>query len=252
MKVSVLIPCYNFGEYIEQCILSAVSQKTNFEFEILVGDDCSTDNSLINIRRVAYYNPNVRVFTYPKNIGGYENLDVLLSNSNGDYIAYLDGDDYFTDPYKLQKQVDFMDNNPEYVMTFTGYWRREIGGGYAPDSIPGWLGLTNFKNLEVTSEDLLESNWVTFGKMFRNIFKGKTKWYENIFLGDWMMCFELSKHGKTKYLDYPTGVYREHSSGIFSILDSTKKQKIYLECKEKIKINYDGYIKSIEKFSKIE
>ena len=234
MKVSVLIPCYNFGEYIEQCILSAVSQKTNFEFEILVGDDCSTDNSLINIRRVAYYNPNVRVFTYPKNIGGYENLDVLLSNSNGDYIAYLDGDDYFTDPYKLQKQVDFLDNNPDYVMTFSGYWGREPNGGYAPASNPGWLGLIGFENDEIITKDLLITNYVTFGKMFKNIKNIIKDWMMDLPYYDWALNYELSRHGKIKFLDYPMGVYRHHNTGVFSLLSRDEKEKMSSVVKDKI------------------
>ena len=62
MKVSVIIPCYNFEDYIEQSILSAVSQKTNFEFEILVRDDMSSDNSQVCIERVACFNNNVKYF----------------------------------------------------------------------------------------------------------------------------------------------------------------------------------------------
>ena len=122
MKVSVIIPCYKFEEYIEQSILSAVSQKTNFEFEILVRDDFSDDRSQLNIERVANFNSNVKFFKSDENWGGQKNVKFLIEQSKGEYIAYLDGDDYWTDVNKLQKQIDFLDNNPDYVMTFTGHW----------------------------------------------------------------------------------------------------------------------------------
>ena len=108
MKVSVIIPCYNFEDYIEQSILSAVSQKTNFEFEILVRDDMSSDNSQVCIERVATFNPNVKYFK-PEENWGFKNIKFLIEQCKGEYIAWLDGDDYWTDIHKLQKQVDFLD-----------------------------------------------------------------------------------------------------------------------------------------------
>jgi len=234
MKVSVIIPCYNFVEYIEQSILSAVNQVTNFEYEILVRDDFSQDYSQVNIERVAFYHPKVKYYKPTENLGFAENIKFLITESKGEYIAYLDGDDYFTDPYKLQKQVDFMDNNSEYVLTFTGHWNREVGGGYAPDSTPGWLGLIGFENNEVNTKDLLKSNYVTFGRMFRNI-KGLVKnWMMDLPYFDWPLNFELSRLGKIKFIDYPTGVYRIHKESIFSTTDKEiKKHNIEL-IKEKL------------------
>jgi glycosyltransferase involved in cell wall biosynthesis len=78
MKVSVIIPCYNFEDYIEQSILSVVAQKTNFEFEILVRDDFSTDKSQLNIERVANFNTNVRFFNPEENWGGDKNIKFLF------------------------------------------------------------------------------------------------------------------------------------------------------------------------------
>jgi glycosyltransferase involved in cell wall biosynthesis len=234
MKVSVIIPCYNFGEYIEQSILSAVNQITNFEYEILVRDDFSTDHSQINIERVAFYHDKVKYYTPTENLGANENTSFLLSEAKGEYVAYLDGDDYFTDPYKLQKQVDFLDNNSEYVMTFTGYWVREPNGGYAPESTPGWLGLIGFENDEIITKDLLVTNYVTFGKMFKNIKNIIKDWMMDLPYYDWALNYEISRHGKIKFLDYPMGVYRYHNSGIFSLLSNEEKQKTSLFVQEKI------------------
>ena len=234
MKVSVIIPCYNFGEFIEQSILSAVNQITNFEYEILVRDDFSTDHSQINIERVACYHDKVKYYTPTENWGGNKNVNFLLSEAKGDYIAYLDGDDYFTDPYKLQKQVDFLDNNPDYVMTFTGYWGREPSGGYAPDSNPGWLGLIGFENDDIITKDLLITNYVTFGKMFRNIKNIIKDWMMGLPYYDWPLNYELSRHGKIKFLNHPMGVYRYLNNGIFSLLSTEEQKKISLFVQEKI------------------
>jgi len=234
MKVSVIIPCYNFGEFIEQSILSAVNQITNFDYEILVRDDLSTDYSQINIERLSFYHPKVKYYKPKENLGFCKNISFLISEAKGEYIAYLDGDDYFTDPYKLQKQVDFLDNNQDYVMTFTGYWGREPNGGYAPDSTPGWLGLIGFENNDVITKDLLISNYVTFGRMFRNIKNIVKDWMMNLPYFDWPLNYELSRHGKIKFLDYPMGVYRYHNNSVFSLLPQDEKERTSLFVKEKI------------------
>jgi glycosyltransferase involved in cell wall biosynthesis len=234
MKVSVIIPCYNFGEFIEQSILSAVNQITNFDYEILVRDDFSTDYSQLNVERVAFYHPKVKYYTPTENLGFCKNISFLISESKGEYIAYLDGDDYFTDPYKLQKQVDFLDNNPDYVMTFTGYWGREPNGGYAPDTVENWLGLVGFNNDDVVTSDLLITNNITFGRMFRNIKNIVKDWMMDLPYFDWPLNYELSRHGKTKFLNYPMGVYRYHVNSVFSLLPLETRKKTELFIQEKI------------------
>jgi glycosyltransferase involved in cell wall biosynthesis len=231
MKVSVIIPCYNFEEYIEQCILSVVSQKTNFDFEILVRDDLSIDRSQLNIDRVANFNSNVKVFKSDENWGGQKNVKFLIEQCEGEYIAYLDGDDYWTDVNKLQKQIDFLDNNPDYVMTFTGHWIKYKDGGYAPSLPYQWLCST-YKSEDITTESLLKGNWVSFGKIFRNV-DGLIK--------DWSMNYELSKFGKIQYLDFPSGVYRQHSGGVYSELTREQEQEETNKVINKLITDYNNY-----------
>lgn len=234
MKVSVIIPCYNFGEYIEQSILSAVAQRTNFDFEILVRDDFSTDNSQINIERIACLNPIVNFYRPVENLGAFGNIKFLIEQAKGDYIAWLDGDDYWIDLYKLQKQVDFMEENKEYSLTFTGLWDRYTNGDYWPGDGNSWLGLVGFENNEVTTEHLLNANYVTFGKVFRNIDGLIKDWMSDLLYMDWAMNYELSKIGKIKYLDFISGVYRCHSGGVSVISDEDKNLNIE-KIKEKLK-----------------
>ena len=240
MKVSVIIPCYNFEDYIEQSLLSVVSQKTNFEFEILVRDDMSTDTSQICIERVANFNSNVKFFTADENLGGQKNVKFLIEQCKGEYIAYLDGDDYWTDINKLQKQIDFLDSNPDYIMTFTGYWMRD-GKNYSPDLPYQWLCLPNFENNEVKTENLLNGNLVSFGKVFRNVNSLIKDWMLDVKYMDWIINYELSKIGKIKYLDFPSGVYRIHDGGMFSSIENEIKNKIIHQIQKVIYNDYKSW-----------
>lgn len=240
MKVSVIIPCYNFEEFIEQSILSAVSQKTNFDFEILVRDDFSNDRSQLNIERVANFNTNVKFFKPDENLGADNNIKFLINQSKGEYIAYLDGDDYWTDVYKLQKQIDFLDNNLDYIMSFTGHWIKYTDGGYAPSNPNQWLCASR-QSSEITTESLLDGNWISFGRVWRNIDNLVKDWMINLPFMDWPMNYELSKFGKINYIDEPTGVYRQHSGGIYSKLTIEQERERANIVISRLLIDYKNY-----------
>ena len=127
VMVSVRIITYNQEQYIEQCIRSVLEQKTNFFFEIVIGDDGSSDQTSIICDQLKKEYPQIiRHNIRDRNLLEREkysppwryNWLKTLEECNGKYIALLDGDDYWTDPYKLQKQVDFLRNNPNYSMCF--------------------------------------------------------------------------------------------------------------------------------------
>jgi glycosyltransferase involved in cell wall biosynthesis len=245
MKVTVIIPCYNFENYIEQAILSAVSQKTNFEFEILVRDDLSTDNSQVCIERVSNFNTNVKYFKAEENWGGQKNVKFLIEQAKSEYIAYLDGDDYWTDVYKLQKQVDFMDSNPDYILNFTGHWTKEENE-YSPSLPYQWLGLPNhFENDEIKTEDLVKGTWSSsFGRLFRNIPDLFKDWMMDVVYFDWITNYELSKFGKIKYLDFPSGVYRIHKNGALSGMELENREGHSRDILQLILNDYKKFIKN--------
>jgi glycosyltransferase involved in cell wall biosynthesis len=114
-KVSVIVPTYNHGNWLAECLDSVISQVTNFSFEILVGDDSSTDGLTQNILQhyADRYPHLVKAFLRPSNIGADINVFDLMSNAKGEYIAHLDGDDQML-PGKLQIQADFLDSHPDY------------------------------------------------------------------------------------------------------------------------------------------
>jgi len=220
MKLSVIVLCYNFEKYIEQCLLSILAQRTTFDFEILIRDDFSSDKSSSIIKRIAFWNPNIKFIEGTENIGFAKSYKQLLDLSQGEYIAYTDGDDYWTNFYKLQKQCDFLDSNPDYVLTCTGYWQKDENENFIPSEPNLWLcPLQRDVDNNILSEYMLEANHSHYGKLYRNV----PHFFEYMYdlpLLDWPMNFELSLLGKIKYLNYPTGVYRKHSQGLMNSVSS--------------------------------
>jgi glycosyltransferase involved in cell wall biosynthesis len=122
IKVSVCVVTYNQVGYIEQCLLSLINQVTNFDFEVIVGDDQSTDGTSDVVRRVAKQYPHiVKAVVHERNVGITENYLHVHAMARGIYIAHLDGDDYAL-PGKLQAQSDFLDANPDYNIV----WHRML------------------------------------------------------------------------------------------------------------------------------
>lgn len=114
--VSVIMPTYNHERYIRQALDSVLMQVIPFSMEILIGDDCSTDGTLSIVNEYKTKYPDIiRVFAHPENIGATRNAYELLTHAQGKYLATLEGDDFWTDPYKLQKQIDFLESSPQYI-----------------------------------------------------------------------------------------------------------------------------------------
>lgn len=117
-KVSVCVVTYNQEKYISQCLQSLVDQKADFDFEIVVADDCSTDATREIVRAFADKYPKIfRLYLHEKNIGAYKNFRFVHEQAVGEYVAHMDGDDYAL-PMKLQNQVDFLDVNIDCNMVF--------------------------------------------------------------------------------------------------------------------------------------
>lgn len=224
MKLSVIIPCYNFESYLDKCIQSVLEQETNFDYEIIVGDDCSSDSSatiLSNyIGRISYYvNQN--------NFGYGENTVKLISLCRGEYITYLDGDDFLTDNQKFQKQIDFLDANPEYVMHSTGCFYATPEGEFSGTIITPVIE-------EPTTEELLSTNYVGFGRTFRNIKNISFEWMKDIKFHDWAINFELSLLGKIRCENFVSGGYRISGNGIITSLDDGDIYNHNQICMEKL------------------
>ena len=236
-KVSVIIPAYKFAKNIQQCIYSVLWQQTDFPFEVLVRDDFSQDGSAELIERISVYNKNLRYFTATENWGYHKNIEFLYNQTRGLYVSYIDGDDFFTDEKKLQRQVEFLDNNPEYVGHCTSYWRYEdYHVKMLPENIRDFM--TSWK-LDIKLEDLFEENYISFGRTFRKIPNLFKPWMKEVTFLDYAVNFELCKHGKFKCEEFPPGgVYRDNGEGLLTKLSPDEKKRLHNESKEIIIKNY--------------
>lgn len=215
MKVSVAIMTYNHEKYIADAIEGALMQNVDFPYEIVIGEDCSLDRTRDLVRDYKIRYPDkIRLRLQEKNVGPRRNLAELLGACRGEYIAYIDGDDYWTSPKKLQSQADFLDSHPECSSCFHSVIRIFEDGSQDVAYPPG-------KKEIYTLEDLwLNPTLLHFGAtMFRRgIFGDLPSWFFNgeIYFGDWTIHVLNAEHGKIGYLDGVMGAYRKHSGGIYS------------------------------------
>jgi glycosyltransferase involved in cell wall biosynthesis len=119
-KLTVLMMAYNQGQYIDEAIKSVFNQNIEFEWELLIGDDCSTDNTKEIVKKWIALNPeHIHYFQHKQNIGLHSNYTFLVQKSQGEFIALLEADDYWIDPKKTKEQIAFMEKNPNIAWSFT-------------------------------------------------------------------------------------------------------------------------------------
>ena len=218
MKVSVLCTAYNHEKYIAQALDSFVSQKTDFPFEVLVTDDASTDGTTEIIREYAKKYPDaIRFFHQEKNTFSQGiNLftTVLFKEAKGEYFAWCEGDDYWTDDKKLQKQVDFLDAHPDYSGCVHNSMYHFCEGDkpdslVIPESGDHDIGFdTIIKGMSVsfhTSSILIRAELIKNPPDFYN-----TAW--NYGFTDYAIGIQMALRGKVHFIDSPMSVYRMTSN----------------------------------------
>lgn len=216
VKVSVVVLCYNQMNYIEQCIRSILCQKANFKYEILIGDDASTDDTKdILLRYYEQYKDRITLYIRETNIGASANALDLLCAASGEYIAYLEGDDFWCDPNKLQKQCDFLDANSSYVACF-----HEIKiineKGKPIHKRPYWISrkrIFRYKDFNGLIIPGHSSSWVR-----RNIIKSNKEEYARFILinkdiADRSSAFFFLARGDFARVDGKMSCYRYNRSG---------------------------------------
>lgn len=221
MLVSVSIVTYNHEKYIARAIDSVLMQKTDFEVEILIGDDDSADSTRSIVQHYASRYPDrIRLFLHDRaNVmyihgrrTGRRNLLNNLAQARGKYVALLEGDDYWTDPGKLQKQVDFMEAHEEFSICFHTVQVVYAHGQKAPH--PSNLN----QKKTATIQDLFAGNFIyTASCMFRNgLIKDFPDWFLTVMPGDLPLFILLAQHGPIHYMDEIMGVYRVHTGSAWS------------------------------------
>ena len=220
MKVSASIITYNHERFIAQAIESALAQEVEFDYEILIGEDRSSDRTReIVCDYAARYPDRIRIFLhdYPKDyvrINGRRNFVNSILKARGEYIALLEGDDYWTDPLKLQKQVEFLERHTECCACFHNV-RVHHEGTPEHDRI---FHPTPLKKKFFALSDIVSSHFIpTCSTMFRNgLYPSFPDWFYQAPMGDWPLHVLNAEHGSYGYIDEVMAVYRVHSAGLWS------------------------------------
>lgn len=221
--VSVVIITYNQDKYIKEAIDSVLSQKTSFEFEVLIGDDGSTDGTSEILRSYSKVN-GLKVFTRDREDwdrskyihSARRNLIKTIFAASGKYVALLEGDDYWIDDLKLQKQVDFLESHPNCVSCH--HWQRY--GVYDMDTyseITAPINDQGYLPEKISTVKNIFSNTMrvkTRTHMFRNVLSSLPDWFYKVGFGDVPLSMVLGKHGDFGFLDEEMAVYRQTKSGI--------------------------------------
>jgi glycosyltransferase involved in cell wall biosynthesis len=214
MKVSVLMITYNHEKFIAQAIESILMQVVDFDYEIVIGEDCSTDQTReIVCTYQSIYPETIKLFLPSQNVGVNRNFEQVLKRCKGEYVALLEGDDYWSDNHKLQRQVDFLDQHHDCMICCHDVHVIYENKNTLPRLYCTWEQ-PEFSNLQ----DLLNRNFIaTPSTMFRNnLFDQWPDWFYDIKLVDWLLHILNAQAGKIGYINKPMAVYRVHSGGIWN------------------------------------
>lgn len=214
MKVSVLMIAYNHERYIAQALDSILSQEIDFEYEIVIGEDCSTDGTRRILRAYEKNFPDkIRLLLREKNLGMIANFIQTFEACQGEYIAILEGDDYWTSPHKLHRQVHFLENHPECSECFHNV---EVITEGAPEK--NHLFFSNEMKSFYKLEDIAAGNFIpTCSTLLRSEqFNRFPDWFASMPMGDWPLHVLNAEKGSLGYLPEVLAAYRVHAGGVWS------------------------------------
>ncbi len=226
--LTVCLITYNQVSFVKNALSGIKKQRTNFDYSIVIADDFSTDGTRDLIHNFAYKNQNTTIILQSKNVSYSKNFHDLMLKPDTKYIAYLEGDDYWTDPYKLQKQVDYMENNPNVSCCATRFDIINTNGIIENTS-------KQFPNklVKLTEKDTIDANWSPI-QTLTLVFKTEVIrplpgfFYDNrIYAGDWALAIWFSLHGEIHILPDSTAIKRHNSGGVWtSLKDEIKCAKL--------------------------
>jgi glycosyltransferase involved in cell wall biosynthesis len=220
--VSVCMITYNHERYIAQAVESVMAQSVAFDVELVIGDDASTDRtSSILLDLQSRYGRRIRHLRRPSNIGMMANYVDVLTKCSGDYIATLEGDDFWSDPCKLERQVALLESNP----ALSGCFGRALvvsdddarSGRYIPSDDP--------TRRVVTLDTLLQKNCISTCTMVYRNFLREVDLSPFLFLrqGDWPLHIHAAIRGPIAYMNDVVACYRMHSGGVWTSAAEAEK-----------------------------
>jgi hypothetical protein len=214
IKVSVCMITYNHERYIAQAVESVLSQRITFPIEIVIGEDASRDRTQEILWGLAKQHPDtIRLKLGEQNIGGQANFMETFARCRGQYVAMLEGDDYWTCVDKLQRQADVLDDHPEWAMCFHPCACLYEDGLQGTPIYP-----FNWTKPVATIDDLFSANFIpTSAVLFRNrLFPEFPAWFRELLAGDWPLHILNAAHGDIGFMPEIMSVYRIHGSGVWS------------------------------------
>lgn len=209
--LSVCVRTYNQKAFVKEALDSVLSQRTTFPFEVIVSDDGSTDGTRDILTGYQEQHPDrIRLILGDKNVGGPNNLRRVIEASTAKYITCLDGDDYYTDENKLQKQVDFLESHPEFVACFHNVMNvTEATGEQSPFLPAGFSSV-------VTAEDIISKPWFMpiHSVVMRRELIAFPDWYSEVMNDDYVVNLSVAMYGPYHYMQDVMAAYRRHEANI--------------------------------------
>ena len=217
VKVSVLVQAYNQEAYIAEAIESILAQKTDFPYNIIIVDDASSDGTRDIIDNYARKYGCIRPIFLQRRANTGQNTCQLFLHAKAPYVALCDGDDYFCDESKLQRQADFLDGNAACALCFHPVrvvWEDGSPEDIYPDmSLPLLKGRTRFGLRDLLQFNFIQTNSVMYRWRFRN---GLPDWFDPLLVpGDWYWHLLHAELGSIGFLNDTMSVYRRHKSSMF-------------------------------------
>lgn len=223
--VSICCLTYNHALYVRQCLDGFVMQKTNFQIEVLIYDDASTDGTQDIIREYEEKYPDIIKPIYQKENQYSKGVRVSLVYNyprvKGKYIAICEGDDYWTDSYKLQKQVDFLESHPDYVMCSHRFNQYIQEKGLLEEEQDN-----DFEGADYDLKNLIGGKWLTqtLTVMYRRSALDLKRYAAYGMSMDMVLLYELLRNGKGYCFPDIMAVYRVHKGGVWSEVSMNRQR----------------------------
>lgn len=222
---------YNHEKFIQKAIDGILMQEVDFDYEIIIGDDCSEDKTVQICEKYNKIHDNIRLLPRDKKYGVAKNFIRTLEECKGKYIALCEGDDYWTDKYKLKRQVSILEKNMDCVICFHNVMIEKKGviiGDYITRKVP----------IKTSINNLIKGNYIhTLSCVFRRAaISTYPEEMNNVIRADYFLFLMLAKKGYVMKVDEIMGIYRVHDNGVMSSM--SRKNKIRTEVSD-LMIIYD-------------
>lgn len=212
MKLSVCIVAYNHENYIRQCVESALLQNVDFDYEIVVSEDCSTDKTRAILEELAEKHPKkIRAQYRSRHLGAEKNFSQTISECRGEYIAFLEAGNEWTESDKLLNQVRFLDTHLPAAFCFHQVPYFDETGGQLKATLPP----ADPEELSDIEYLLQSTNPVSLGSIVarRSMLEGLDDWIKGLKFWDWALCMMLASRGKIGFIAKPMSAQRSLEQG---------------------------------------